>query len=71
VVAESNVTDTGVDDDDDDSEDGEPGGELAHRKLPSWAEAIDVIVQSNLAGRSKSRGPRSGNGGGNGGGRRR
>jgi hypothetical protein len=54
----------GGDDDDDES-----SAELAHRKLPSWAEAIDLIVQTNLAGRSKSRGSDSGPRGG--GGRRR
>jgi len=47
-----------VDDDDDDDE---PSGDSEtdvsmgkHRKIPTWAEAIDMIVTSNLAGRPKN-----------------
>jgi len=29
-----------------------------HRKIPSWAEAIDMIVQGNLAARAKNKPPR-------------
>lgn len=64
-----------LDDDDDDPQGGSRGGK--HRSVPSWSEAIGVVVDANIAARAERRraGGRapSGSGGGRGrrGGRRR
>lgn len=52
-------------DEDDDSDGGESGGQRAnHRNLPTWSEALSVIIESNMAQRSKSPSRPSGGGGG-------
>ena len=38
------------------------GARAKHRKIPSWADAVDVIVTSNLAGRQKNSGGSRGRG---------
>lgn len=64
-----------LDDDDEDGSRGrEGGGEPGapkHRKIPTWEQAISVIVDANLQSRSRSGGSSRGGGGGGPRGRRR
>ena len=52
------------DTDEDSGDEGESrsGGRPKHRKIPSWAEAVDMIVETNLAARSRGGGGSRGRG---------
>jgi ribonuclease E len=59
--------DADLDDEDDDGEELPEGADQGrraakHRKIPSWAEAIGVIIEGNLASRSRGQGGSRGRG---------
>jgi hypothetical protein len=44
------------DDEGDELDDGEEGGRPAHRKIPTWDEAVGIVIANNMEARAKSPG---------------
>ena len=51
-----------VDSENEDSEEEEGLAKPTHRKIPTWGEAISVVVEANIEGRSKDSGRKGGRG---------